>query len=324
LAIDEEKIKEEIDDYEYTLQTLIALSGIFEHDFSGKSIQGLTLKTSSKNTVSPSTNVTPDLVTEFQSSELKNIGVTTEVKTDLPKNKDYWEDYVEQLKKYDDDLSGWKNDIKNHDVMFISNPLRTSDFFDYVESGPISKKYQFQRNLIITDSSRMQQSQEFMLIKKQKGKFSNEEMDKLFKSGVGVSQLKILPKVNKTKFYDSKPPIIYMMMIIWDHILKTNLTIEQLRDTGRNRIIEVNENIQDILEKISQYAPKTNKNCIKREWVVEAMTAFVDLKLASTVIGDVESYNIKLIIHGGDSRNWFISKFKELEEKKNQTLEKYF
>jgi len=324
LAINEKKIKEEIDDYEYTLQTLIALSGIFEHDFSGLSIQGKQLHTSTKNTISPSTDVTPDLVTEAIVSKNTSSGILTEIKVDLPMNKKYWLDDVEQLKKYDDKLTGWDSNIANHDIIFISNPLRTHDFFQYLNSEEIVLKHKFQRNVVVIHSSRMQQQEEFILIKKENGTFSHSNMDKLFTSGVAVPQLKIIPTVNKTKFYDSKPPLIYTMMIIWDHILKTNLTIEQLRDTERKRSLDVRENIQDILDKLSQYAPKTNKNCVRREWIIEAMTAFVDLKLASTVIGDHTSYDIKLVIHSGDTRNWLIAKFQELDEKKSQTLEKYF
>lgn len=325
MAIDENEIKQQIDDYEYTLQTIVALSGIFEYDFAGENTQGKELKTSSSNTISPSTIVTPDLVTEVKiPSTSKKLGIISEIKVDLPKNKSFWMKDVEQLKKYDDELVGWNQDHKlDHDLMFVSNPLRTYDFNEYLNSTPVISKHKFRRNVIVVQSSRMQQVNAFILIKKENGTFTIDDMDKMMTRGIGVPQIRILPEVTKMKFYDSKPPIIYTMMIIWDHILKTNLTIDQLRDMERKRHIDIRISVDDILDKLSRFAPKTNKHCIRRDWIIESMNAFSDLKLATLENADTQLYSIKLSIHGGDTRNWLISKFKELEEKKSQTLDKY-
>lgn len=323
MKIEKKQILEDIDDYESTLQTIVALTSIFEHDFAAQSIQGKKMMTSNSNVISPNTEVTPDLVTEVKDPTSKDVyGVLSELKVDLPKNKDYWMNYAEQLKKYDDDLTGWKSKIKTHDLTFVSNPLRTYDFFEYLNSTAVTSKYKFDRNVIVVQSSRMQQNDTFMLIKKESGTFSLQYLDKMLARGLGVPQIKILPIVNNMKFYDSKPTLIYTMMIIWDHIFKTYLNINQLRELERKRIIDVTVKIDDILTKLSRYAPHTNKNCIRKDWIIEAMDAFSDLGLAKSMI--TGTYDVKIIIHSGDTRDWLIEKFQELENKKSQKLDKYF
>jgi hypothetical protein len=57
------------------------------------------------------------------------------------------------------------------------------------------------------------------------------------------------------KFYDAKPPIIYMMMIIWDHVLKTFLTLDKIRQLRVNKSISIVATALEIKDKLSKFAP---------------------------------------------------------------------
>ena len=322
--IDEKILKEEIDDYEFTLQTLAAISNIFEYNFDAKNTYGKSMVTSKNNVIQPNVTVTPDLVSELDVSKKENCGLVTEIKVDLPKNQQYWEESVKQLKKYDDDLTGWDSkNISYRDIIFVTNIMRTHAFTQFLGSEPIQKKYSFDRNLAVLNSSRLQQASAFMVIKKEHGKFTNAELDAMITNGVGVPWTVILPMISNVKFYDSKPPVIYTMMIIWDHILKTYVDLKQRRDLGRRRTIEVMVSIAEITEKLSIYAPRTNPHCINQDWIREALHEFEQIDLAIPLNRETGTYRIRITTHKGDLRSWFIEKFKEIESKKNQTLDKF-
>ena len=52
----------------------------------------------------------------------------------LPKEKTYWMDTAEQLKKYDDDLLGWVHtNLKKHDILFTTMEPRIYAFMNYIK-----------------------------------------------------------------------------------------------------------------------------------------------------------------------------------------------
>ena len=323
--IDSKKIKEDINDYLYSLQTLATLTNIFEYNFQGTSIQGKRLITSNHNTIQPNTPITPDLVTEFDKSQKFNdYGVVMELKTDLPLERKHWEQTVQQLKKYDDDLTNWNSNVSKHDVALVTIPPRIFDFIQYVESSEMISRYKFDRNLIVVSSSPMHQANAFIFVEKRHGKFLHEEIDIKFSKGVPVAELHILPQLRRMKFYDSKPPLIYTMLIIWNDVFNQYLDVEKIRELDRKRSITFVITLQDVIDKLNEFTPITNTDCVDNEWVREAMNAFKEIGIATSLHLGPNTFEIKMMKPTEEVRDWLISKFEELEKKKAGTLDRFF
>lgn len=218
------RINEDIDNYEYVCHTIVSISNIIEYNLKGECFQGKKLFTSNNNSIIPNNYITPDIVAEInQTTNSSSYRLLIEIKADLPKDRKYWKEVVEQLKKYDDVLAGWKyNTDVEHDLMFVTNPLRTYDFQLYIDNPDStgSYKWKFERSLSIIDCSKMEQANTFMLVKKHHGNIRNEKLNNLMSRSMGIPRLKIINEINQMKFYDSEPPALYMIMIMWSHIFK--------------------------------------------------------------------------------------------------------
>lgn len=326
INIDENKIREKINDYEFTCQTIAAMSNIISYNLGGECTQGKEMRTSSTNSISPNTKVTPDLIIEVPTNRNSDsYHAVNEIKVTLPRDETYWIEDAKQLKKYDDDLSGWTSpNSALHDVMFTTNELLTYAFQRYLNNLFSSGKIFFTRKLSILHSTHQVQKDSFIIIKKDSGEISNRILDDKLSNGVAVPELKIIKEISQMKFYDSDPPIVYTMMVIWDHVLKNFLNQSQLRDLKGNKIIPITVTIEEIREKLSRFAPDPSNSCIRKDWVREALTAFVEIEVAK-YLDHVEKFEIDFKPHKGS--NWIfdsINKKKLKEEiKAKTTLDKY-
>ena len=135
LNLNEKAMREEIDDYELTIETIVATRHLVSHDLRGQSHVARWMKTSPKNAILPNDNVRPDLTIEVPENDASPAyRAVNEIKANLPNDKKFWLKDAEQLKKYDDDLENW--DIPPpmaHDIIFTTNGFRTYDFDNYLK-----------------------------------------------------------------------------------------------------------------------------------------------------------------------------------------------
>ena len=323
----EEAVRKAISDYEFTCQTIVAMSNIVSYNLGGTTTPGKELRTSSANAISPNITVTPDIVIEVQAKrDSESYHAVDEIKISLSKDQTYWMKVVEQLKKYDDELTGW--DVPNsnpHDIMFTTNELRVFAFQKFLSDLSSTGRVTFSRKLSLFHSTPMEQKDSFILIKKDHGIISNQKLDDLLANGQGVPKLKIVREIDQMKFYDSNPPFVYTMMIIWDHVLKTYLSQSQLRDLKGNKLIPIAVTVEQIREKLSIFAPDPNNSCVRKDWVRDALTAFVELGVAEFVDREGEKFEIKFKTHR--STNWIFDSIKAVsvatEREPSDTLDKY-
>jgi len=101
--LDINKIKVDIDNYNFVLYSIVAFEKIFKEAISAETIQGKELKTSQNNEISKNETITPDLVVEVpQKKKLVDYKVINEIKASFPEDKERWLEVARQLKKYDD------------------------------------------------------------------------------------------------------------------------------------------------------------------------------------------------------------------------------
>lgn len=315
----QKEVNELINDYEFTCHTIVTMENIVSYNINGKCNQGGKMRTSVSNLIQPNTDVTPDIVIEATEKN-DEYHALNEITVNLPKDESRWINKANQLKKYDDDLSGWTNtSSRQHDIMFTTNPARTFAFNNYMTKLSTENKLKIERNLSILHSVPMEQQNSFIFIKKEYGKISHSILDDKLSNGVPVARHNILNEINQMKFCDSNPPTMYTMMIIWDHVLKNFLDLKQLRELRGNKIVPIEITIKKIHEFLSKFAPVTNPTCIETSWVKDALLGFVEIGMAEVKSESEGKFEIKFRTHKGKTRNWLFEKIKKPENMKPTT-----
>lgn len=309
LQLDEETERKKITDYEWSCQTIVAMGNIVARNLKGTTFQGRPLRTSAGNSVSPDVEVKPDVQIEAPvPPEAAKYHAVNEIKANLPANHDFWERDVDQLQKYDDELAGWSRDFPNpHDILFTTNDLRVNAVNDYLSEKGIT----FKRKFAILHSTRMEQNNTFINVRKDFGHVSDPALEKLLSDGVGVNAIHVVKDINQMKFYDARPPVVYTMMIIWDHVLKTLTDFNKLKALRGRQAFPIAVTIDQIKEKLTQFAPESNSTCVDRDWVKEALEGFCDIGVATLIDGSEGRYEIRLRPQGG--RDWIFERIRKSE-----------
>lgn len=313
-----DQIRIEIDNYEQNIFAIVSLGHIIEYDCKGEAFIAPSMLTSSSNVVSKSTSVTPDF-----RGEIQQYGIIGEIKRLFPMDKSRWEEDLQQLKKYDDDLTGWKGKIPNHDVAVITDYLRSYDLWDYItkmiEDGKIDK---FDRNFSVLEFIRKQDHTVFFTIKRAYGEISNPELRAKLNPGVGIAMHNIIQKISRIRFYDSKPPIVYTMTIIWDHIFKSIPQEMEFRDAQGRKILSIDVDLKKVLDELrAHYCPQENPNVLEESWVKEALNTLSDIGLAKRNKTLKDRYSIKFHrLKDGKTTDFLLAK---LYEGKNMKLDEY-
>lgn len=193
--------------------------------------------------------VTPDLGVLLPNAA----GVLAEVKLSFPRDEAHWMDDFKQLMSYDVELDGWPSAdgrVSTHDVVLITEQGRAvavTKFFELRNGNDIS----FLRPFAIIACNRSDNRQPYYYFERRCGKLSNSTVDALLENGKKVPMQKLLDKYATVKLYDAKPPLPYMMDLIW-----TNVVIDMAREcpkfsklTKRQKL-SVEVAIDDIVQRL--------------------------------------------------------------------------
>lgn len=307
LGLDEKTEREAIDDYEWACQTIITMGNIVAQNLNGTVFQARPLRTSAANQVSPDTDVKPDVEIEAPvAPTAARYRAVNEIKANLPRDQEHWGEDIDQLRKYDDDLGGWSRAFPSpHDILFTTNELRVQAVNDYVRSNGV----RFERNFAILHSTRMVQTDTFILVRKDFGEISDSILETKLSAGIAVNQIHLIREMSQMKFYDARPPVVYTMIIIWDHVLKDFTNFRSLRALRGRAAFPIEITIDQIRDKLGRFAPETNPTCIRREWIKEALDGFFDIGVASVLNEDQGKYEIKFRPQAG--RDWIFERIRK-------------
>jgi hypothetical protein len=249
-----------------------------------KSEIGRRMTTSSSNRVSPNNKITPDCVIEIA----KLHGIIAEVKLGLPRNEQVWDQDIEQLQKYDDDLAGWWTSlderIQSHDVVALIPLSRAVKFADRLDDGIKEGKWIFGRKLAVVGFFKTSGAKDFLSLKKERGSMSVSSLDDRLRESVQIDIGLIISKYNDRKFVDHMPPLPYLLQIIWDHIF-TGYAADSSPDGPSIQhgltvsLSKVTRDLQDYYGSSSS-GPRSPE--IPRSvWVKKALDALVSFKMAA-------------------------------------------
>lgn len=324
-GVDPALVNKQISDYEFTCLTTMAIDQLISQELKGKCLLGPKLKTSDQNVIIKNTNVTPDILMEINGSPNGLYQGIAEIKTDLPEDRNLWDEVIKQLKKYDDVLTyNSTHKVNGHDLIFTTHELRTTPFKKFLDSKPPGSRISDISNLIIMRSNIAERVNQYLVLKAEYGTISNPDLDDILSNGVKIKLLGNLSDINQVKFVDSEPPVMYTMQLIWDHVLKNYITLKQSREFSKNKTVIVLVGIYEIREMLRRFCHDSNPECIRVSWVKKAMRAFWELGMAQPHNSKKGFFEVKIRRFKGLTISHFLQRLEEVKkEDKNLTLDNF-
>jgi hypothetical protein len=250
-------IKDEIDNYNDTIFAIIGFMNLFRYDDIHKKMrddvvtfQGWKLHPKTEHTEEHAE--VPDYITPDIGIALTgDIGIIGEVKSSFPMNQTHWMDDFVQLMKYDQELEGWPNKasiVKSHDIVLLLHFSRAVVVRKYYESKKDGEIF-FTRPFCIIEFHRSSQSREFFSMRTQYGRISDSKINQRLEIGVEIPMHVFISTYSKYKLYDAKPPLPYLLEIIWTHIVTLEASKHpKFPSLRKNQKIEIEFDVCKITE----------------------------------------------------------------------------
>ncbi|MEW6108521.1 MAG: hypothetical protein AB1632_05025 [Nitrospirota bacterium] len=262
-------------------------------------------------------NLTPDIVIQLNS----DYGIIAEVKKKIAPDRKYWHRIFDQIKKYDENLIGWLTNsetIKNYDLTLLTHITRKVDITDYYKGKYNEGDYHYRNKFSIVAFNKGGERDEFLYLEKHYGELSDQNLNERLRRVVAIPLETVLP-LYSIKFYDSPPPLPYLMNILWIDIFPQFLSPEE--DNSKIKKYSVIKlNISEVTEKLQrQFAQMISdsrqQEIPRQDWIKDAMESLVRLKLARRHTDGANIYEIDFK-HVRNPLDYFAKKVK-ISKRKN-------
>lgn len=306
---------EDCDNYYNTVLAALALINVLrwkeperELDPGAKFSVGRRMTTSDKNTVSASTDITPDVVLQCNGK-----GFVGEITNSLTENNDYWTEKLQQVRKYDDSLLGWwtKDEaLPSHDVALLVPQSRAVRVGDILTKEKKSKKgtLKFKRPTALIGFHRHSgASKEFVNLMKFFGDLSDADLSERLRHGIPVPQDILVKVYGDRKFVDSEPPMAYVLQLMWDNVFPSYLSEFPVDAANKGRILltvkveKISEDMQNNYGFKVEDARGTEVPA--RVWIKKALEHLVVFGMAARI--DDKTYQVQYRTVRGDHLEYF-------------------
>ena len=128
--------------------------------------------------------------------------------------------------------------------------------------------------------------------------------------------INIVRDLDKVKFYDAKPPVLYTMMQMWDHVFSKYINSREKRaKLDASQIVTLDLEVKKIHEQLSKLTHDSNPNCLKLSWIKDALVKFESLGLAKAS-RDGSKFSIRYKKHDGFTDKFLLNLMKKREDEK--------
>jgi len=288
LVNDIERMLDDVDNYTQSLNASLCFIHIFIWDKENNRVYS-DVKYFIGKAYQPN-DITPDITLLLPNRR----GLIVECKRSISRNedssRDEWQKIIDQLKKYDDTLTGWDTsggNVDQQELILLINQKYSKIFVDYLNN----KKQTFNKiskNFCVVRYSRDMGRNEAIVFTIEDGEFDDFReltMDKI-KYHITVSLMFLISsKLKKIFFLDEFPPSIYTMSILWDYVFSSMITEEEWRnakeESDRVRIIEIIVTKKQLRDFITEnFCDRNARHSVKESWIEEALDNFIKIKLA--------------------------------------------
>ncbi|HEX7153164.1 MAG TPA: hypothetical protein VF618_16885 [Thermoanaerobaculia bacterium] len=207
------------DDYRSTVNAMLAFSAFVVHDGTSPREKshfgfGRRMTTSSANIVAASGDITPDLVAQKSDS----YGVVAEVKRSLPLDRTRWIVPLKQLRKYDDELTGWWTEnerIAEADATLLLHQTRSRAFIGVLEAERAKDAEAVGAHTSVIEFSQSNERQQNYFFRLEWGGIRDNDLSARLKDGVSIPIMRVLSTFPNVIFYDADPPTAWFVAFLW-------------------------------------------------------------------------------------------------------------
>jgi len=262
---------------------------------------GRKFKTSAKNKRSKLVNVTPDLTVILPG----DMAVIAEAKLGFHSDEKLFairvDQTIEQIEKYDDDLSGWPRSTKSRDQ---SSDHDLAVLINFEDARKAARELQVRRDkgtfavsrkLAVVSIARIGRSEgEWPTLTLEAGELSDEHKTQKLQDRVVIRPgvLARSPYVGLVEFCDEEPPLPVMMDLVHKAIV-TNLTPEEQEEYNIEGQVSKRILAAELCRWLSKYAFKKSDRHDPRiprpKWVSEALAELIAIGWAEHMPGKPKS-----------------------------------
>jgi hypothetical protein len=285
----QQRAHDEVENYKQTVNALLAFSAFVVHD--GQQHRpganfgfGRRMGTSAKNRIAPSNTVTPDLVAQKSES----YGITAEVKKSLPLDQDRWHRPVKQLAKYDDELIGWwtpDETMPCADTVLLLHHSRSRPFCRFLEQLQSEDPDSVGKNTTVVEFIDSREARSYYSFRLESGSIRDEELLPRLRDGVQVPLDKVVQTFPSVRFYDSQPPVAYLLTPLWMDVFPAMVDGDHY-DEGL-RAFKLDASVQEVTAELQKAYGSANLSQDTRSvefprvaWVRDAFEKLVEFKMA--------------------------------------------
>lgn len=277
------KIHAEITAYKFTLDAIACLEDIFNNLAGAKLRQGQRMKSGG------TASVTPDMVFESAGGPRSSgYRAVCEIKASFPHRPTALDKVVRQIRHYDDDLGGWGTGSAvaggpraNHDIIIAARIKQAGIFAARLPTALRDRGVKIKRPLSILGIVRRERKDgDLFWAEKLSGTISHAKVDTALAKGVSIDAYRLLKELGNTLFYDSRPPLPYIMSILWIHAFPNLVHDKRLKRLHKDKEILIDVEVDRVHRLVSKYAPRSNPQCVRRSWILASLDEFVGVGLA--------------------------------------------
>lgn len=324
------ELKNTVNNYQQTTKALLAFSSFVVHDGTAQRSDanfgiGRKMKTSNKNKISKMSEVTPDLVAQ----KSLEYGVIAEVKKSLPNKSEYWNRYLEQFAKYDDDLTGWwttNEKITNFNCLLLIHQSRSRVFVDFVKAISATNPEIISKNTAIIEFNSSDETASYYFFRLEHGDIVDDDLKTSLYQGINIPLDKVLRTYPNIKYYDSEPPTLLILTDLWADVLPSKIP-EGERDEESNRV-KISISVQEITNELQKAYGSKNFVADSRavefprpKWIKKALDELVRFKLAIPPTDGSSNYEIHYHAFKKDILERFVELCTENDKQSKKTPE---
>ncbi|MFV1980600.1 MAG: hypothetical protein ACC655_05540 [Rhodothermia bacterium] len=281
-------LRDKVNDYEQTVKALLAFAALVVHDGTDHRPDsrfgfGRRMDTSSANKLLPNGEVRPDLTAQ----KSLEYGVVVEAKKSWSRDESRWAKQADQLRKYDDDLTGWwTNDERTLDAnaVLLVHQSRSRAVSRFVASLKEEDDQAVGSRSVVVEFNSSEETASYYFFRTEFGSFLDEELDATLLDGRQVPLDKVVSTFSTVRYYDAPPPIPYLLTDLWVHVLPS---VEKVRfdEEIKADIITVSaEDLSAEMQKAygSELLHRDARSCQfpKSSWVKKCLDFLVTKRLA--------------------------------------------
>jgi len=222
------------------------------------------------------------------SQKSATFGIVAEAKKSLPKNQQTWASFLEQLRKYDDFLTGWwtqDQQMPEYNALLLLHHSRSRLFIQYLQEALRTDPAAVGPRSAVVEFSTSMETELYYFFRLEYGALRDAELHPRLASGVQIPFERVLTSYPSLHYYDSEPPTELLLTELWSGVFPSllgDLKIDEALNAFplRVSVAELTLELQRAFGSATLPIDVRSVEFPKQSWVRKALDRLVGYKYA--------------------------------------------